>query len=57
MSLLTARAQSPMEILDEIAAQFPAFKGVSWAAVGNSGIPITETGETIPLIEREQTKQ
>ena len=57
MSLLTARADSPMEILEEIASQIPEFKGVTWAAVGNTGLQIIDTGVSIPLLEREQAKK
>ncbi len=48
---------SPMIILEEIAAEIDAFNGLTWGSIGNEGKVITETGVTIPLIEREKAKK
>ena len=48
---------SPMIILEEIASEIEAFNGLTWGKIGNEGIVITETGVTIPLIEREKAKK
>lgn len=48
---------SPMIILEEIAAEFAPFEGINWGNIGNEGKVITDTGVTIPLIEREKAKK
>lgn len=45
---------SAIEILGKIAARIPALEGLSWGKVGDQGLPVMETGVTIPLIEREK---
>ena len=48
---------SPMIILEEMAQEFEAMKGLTWGNIGNGGVVIMDTGVTIPLIEREKGKK
>ena len=41
------------DIFSEMASDVPAFKGLSLSAIGGKGVPVIETGETVPLLERE----
>ena len=46
-------ASSPMELLAEIATRVPELAGVTWASIGNQGLPVVESGVTIPLLDRD----
>lgn len=46
-----------MIILEEMAQEFEAMKGLTWGNIGNGGVVIMDTGVTIPLIEREKGKK
>lgn len=48
---------SVAEIIKQLAAEVPAFEGLSWGQVGDLGIPLIETGETIPALERERERK
>ena len=50
----TVGAASPMELLAELATRVPELEGVTWAAIGNQGLPVVETGVTIPLLDRDK---
>ena len=50
----TVSAGSPMELLTELAASVPELAGITWAAIGNQGLPVVETGVTIPLLDRDK---
>lgn len=52
----TASYSGAMDVLNAIAREIPAFEGVSWGGVGDSGIPLIETGVTIPMLEREKQR-
>ncbi|MEC9035553.1 MAG: molybdopterin-dependent oxidoreductase, partial [Verrucomicrobiota bacterium] len=41
------------DIFSEMASDVPAFKGLSLSAIGGKGVPVIETGEAVPLLERE----
>lgn len=36
-----------------MASVVPALKGLTLSGIGEKGVPVIETGETIPLLERE----
>lgn len=44
------------EVFREIAAEVEAFQNLTLSKIGDLGTPITETGETIPLIETERAR-
>ncbi len=46
---------TPMSVLEELAAEFEPLQGLTWGSIGNAGLPVMETGVTIPLIEREKS--
>ena len=48
---------SVAEIFKLLASEVPEFKGLTWGQIGNLGIPLVETGETIPLLEREKQRK
>lgn len=48
---------SPMQALELMAQEIPELKDTTWAAIGNQGKVVLETGVTIPLIEREKAKK
>lgn len=47
---------SVTEIFKLLANEIPAFQGVTWDQVGDLGIPLVETGASIPAIEREKER-
>lgn len=47
---------SAMDILDKLAASVPAFEGLNWGKIGDSGLPLIDTGVTLPLIQREKNR-
>ncbi len=48
---------SATDLFKQLAAEVPAFKGLSWGQIGDLGLPLIETGETIPAIEREKQRK
>jgi NADH-quinone oxidoreductase subunit G len=44
------------DIFKQLAAEVPEFADLSWGQIGDLGIPLIETGETIPLLEREKER-
>lgn len=44
------------DIFKQLAAEVPEFKELSWGQIGDLGIQLIETGETIPLLEREKER-
>lgn len=48
---------TPFTVLEEMAQEFDAMKGLTWGNIGNEGKVILETGVTIPLIEREKARK
>jgi len=49
--------QSLDEVFRMMAAAHPEFSGLSWAKVGDGGVPVLPTGVTIPLLERERERK
>ena len=44
------------DVVKLIAENVAPFKGITLSKIGDQGIVITETGETIPLIEKEKER-
>lgn len=44
------------ELFQQLAAEVSEFEGLTWGQIGDLGIPLIETGETIPLLEREKER-
>ncbi len=49
--------QSVTEIFRHLADDVAEFKGVAWGQIGDQGMPLIETGEIIPLLERERERK
>lgn len=45
------------DVFKALANDVAAFNGLSYAKIGDLGIPLLETGETIPLLEREKERK
>jgi NADH-quinone oxidoreductase subunit G len=48
---------SATDIFKQLATEVSEFSGLSWGQIGDLGIPLIETGETIPLLEREKERK
>lgn len=44
------------DLLKVIAQSLPTFEGITFSKIGDEGIALIETGETIPLIEKEKER-
>ncbi|MEM6915369.1 MAG: molybdopterin-dependent oxidoreductase [Verrucomicrobiota bacterium] len=44
------------DILKQLAKEVAEFEGITWGKIGDLGIPLLETGATIPLLEREKER-
>lgn len=44
------------DLFKQLASEYPEFEGLTLSKIGDLGIPLIETGETIPLIEREKER-
>lgn len=44
------------DIFKQMASDIPEFEGLTLGKIGDQGLPLIETGETIPLIERERER-
>jgi len=51
-----AALQSARDIMPLLAEEFEALSGLTWGKIGNQGLPVIETGVTIPLLQREASK-
>lgn len=47
---------SAIDIFKQLAEEVSEFEGLNWGQIGDLGIPLIETGETIPLLEREKER-
>ena len=47
---------SATELFSQIAGEVSEFVGIDFDQIGDQGIPLIETGETIPLLERERDR-
>ncbi len=45
------------DVFKSLAANVPEFNGLTLSKIGDLGIPVTETGETIPLLENERARK
>ncbi len=45
------------DVFKQLAAQVPAFAGLTLSRIGDQGLPILESTETIPLLEREKERK
>lgn len=48
---------SATDIFKQLAAEVSEFSGLSWGQIGDLGLQLIETGETIPLLEREKERK
>ncbi len=44
------------DLFKQLTTEVSEFEGLTWAQIGDFGIPLLETGVTIPLLEREQER-
>lgn len=44
------------DIFKQLAAEVSEFNGLTWGQIGDLGLPLIETGVTIPLLEREKQR-
>lgn len=44
------------DVFKQLAAEVSEFEGLSLSKIGSLGIPLVETGETVPLLAREQER-
>ena len=44
------------DVLKLVASSFSEFEGVTFSKIGDQGLPLIETGETIPLLEAEKQR-
>lgn len=44
------------DLFKQLASEYPEFEGLTLSKIGDLGVPLIETGETIPLIEREKER-
>ena len=44
------------DIFKQLTQEVSEFEGLTWGQIGDLGIPLIETGETIPLLEREKER-
>ena len=45
------------DVFSRLAAEVTAFNGLSFAKIGDLGMSILETSETVPLLEREKERK
>ena len=45
------------DVFRTLAAEVPEFSGLSLGSIGDSGIPFTQTGESVPLLVREADRK
>jgi NADH-quinone oxidoreductase subunit G len=44
------------DLFSALTQEVPAFAGLTWGMIGDQGIPLVDTGVTIPLLEREKER-
>ncbi|MAS95251.1 MAG: NADH-quinone oxidoreductase subunit L [Verrucomicrobiales bacterium] len=47
---------SVTDIFNQLSAEVSEFDGITWGQIGDLGVPLIETGVTIPLLEREKER-
>jgi NADH-quinone oxidoreductase subunit G len=45
------------DVFSRLAAEVPCFSGLSFAKIGDLGVQVVETGEKVPLLEREKERK
>jgi NADH-quinone oxidoreductase subunit G len=45
------------DVFKRLAAEVPEFEGLTLSRIGEQGLQVMETGETVPLLERERERQ
>jgi NADH-quinone oxidoreductase subunit G len=45
------------DVFKSMAAEIPAFSGLSLAKIGDKGVPLVPTTESVPLLEREKDRR
>ena len=45
------------DVFKRLAAEVPVFEGLTFSRIGDAGIPVMETAETVPLLEREKERK
>ena len=45
------------DVFKRITSEVPALEGLSYAKIGDLGLPVLQTSETVPLIEREKERK
>ena len=45
-----------VDVFTEMAAEVSLFRGLSLAGIGDLGVDVMDTGETVPLLEREAAR-
>lgn len=47
---------SALDLFKQLAEEVSEFEGLTWGQIGDLGLPLIETGVTIPLLEREKER-
>ena len=47
---------SALDIFKQLTEEVSEFADLTWGKIGDLGVPLIETSETIPLIEREKER-
>jgi NADH-quinone oxidoreductase subunit G len=59
--ILAVSGQNGLYSIDDVfralAAEIPQFKGLTMGSVGPQGVAVMESGETVPLVEREKDRR
>ena len=45
-----------VDVFTEMASAITLFKGLSFGSIGDLGVDVMDTGETVPLLEREAAR-
>ena len=45
------------DVFKKLVEEVPEFEGLTLSRIGDQGVPVMETGETIPLLEREKERK
>ena len=45
------------DVFKRLAAEVTCFTGITFAKIGHLGVPVLDTGETVPILEREKERK
>ena len=45
------------DVFKQLAAEIPCFQGHTLNSIGDQGVQVLETGETVPILEREKERK